>query len=177
MDNGTLSNEFTSKEMNILQNWERRLQRGFLSFIILKNFMNLENGEPIKLNGQGIKNKIKTRTRGMWSPSPGSIYPILAEMEKQGIIQQTESENNKNKNYAATDFGVRLYTTLVENAMLFRPPIHESSPSVIDMNKLIRRNLDSLSLREVKTLFEDLKSRLEFMESYLKERIITDKEY
>lgn len=37
-------------------------------------------------HGNEIMNVLKTMSHGMWKPSPGSIYPMLKKLEKQGLI-------------------------------------------------------------------------------------------
>jgi DNA-binding PadR family transcriptional regulator len=47
--------------------------------------------------------EIEKRTQGTWRPSPGSIYPLLSYLEKQGYVQQKEVEGIKK--YVITDKG------------------------------------------------------------------------
>ena len=37
-------------------------------------------------HGTDIMNAISVMSNGMWKPSPGSIYPILKNLEEQGLI-------------------------------------------------------------------------------------------
>lgn len=39
-------------------------------------------------NGAEIMDSIEEMSQGWWRPSPGSIYPLLSEMEKDGDIQK-----------------------------------------------------------------------------------------
>jgi DNA-binding PadR family transcriptional regulator len=41
-------------------------------------------------NGAEIVNQIETITQGNWRPSPGSIYPLLDELAKDGSIAKLE---------------------------------------------------------------------------------------
>jgi DNA-binding PadR family transcriptional regulator len=41
-------------------------------------------------NGAEIVNQIETITQGNWRPSPGSIYPLLEELTKDGSITKLE---------------------------------------------------------------------------------------
>jgi len=39
------------------------------------------------LNGYQIMQEIEKRTDGVWRPSPGSIYPTLAQLEDEGLVR------------------------------------------------------------------------------------------
>jgi len=39
-------------------------------------------------NGAEIMDEIEIQSQGWWRPSPGSIYPLLGELEKDGYIQK-----------------------------------------------------------------------------------------
>lgn len=58
-------------------------------------------------NGNDISHKIKKRTKGLWSPSTGGIYPILKKLEKNGdIIGEWDNPEKKfQKIYRLTDQG------------------------------------------------------------------------
>jgi DNA-binding PadR family transcriptional regulator len=41
-------------------------------------------------NGVEIMNEIEITTRGWWRPSPGSVYPVLDQLSKEGLIKKRE---------------------------------------------------------------------------------------
>lgn len=41
-------------------------------------------------NGYGLIGAISERTGGAWTPSPGSIYPTLAQLVDEGLVVQTD---------------------------------------------------------------------------------------
>jgi len=41
-------------------------------------------------NGAEIMDQIETATQGRWRPSPGSVYPLLDELQKDGSIKKLE---------------------------------------------------------------------------------------
>jgi len=55
--------------------------RGLLRFYILR----LLTERPMK--GYEVITKIENRTEGVWKPGPGSIYPMLESLKKEGLIQ------------------------------------------------------------------------------------------
>ncbi len=54
-------------------------------------------------NGYQIMQEVEERSDGVWRPSPGSVYPALAQLEDEGLIRSTEQEGRKA--YAITDEG------------------------------------------------------------------------
>src|ERR1039458_7496932 len=46
-------------------------------------------------NGYAIMQAIDERSNGVWRPSPGSVYPALAQLEDEGLIRSEESEGRK----------------------------------------------------------------------------------
>ena len=41
-------------------------------------------------NGAEIMDQIEMATQGWWRPSPGSVYPLLDELQKEGNIKKLE---------------------------------------------------------------------------------------
>ena len=46
-------------------------------------------------NGYQIIQEIAQRSRGVWRPSPGSVYPALQQLEDEGLIRAEESEGRR----------------------------------------------------------------------------------
>ena len=55
--------------------------RGLLRFYILRLLVN----KPMK--GYEVITDIEGRTEGMWKPGPGSIYPMLDSLKKEGLVR------------------------------------------------------------------------------------------
>ncbi|MEW6522612.1 MAG: PadR family transcriptional regulator [Bacillota bacterium] len=79
----------------------RVLVRGFLAVSIL-HF--LESGPSF---GADIARMIEITSRGNWSPSPGSVYPLLRRLEQEGLIegQWDRGHLQARKVYDLTDHG------------------------------------------------------------------------
>ncbi len=43
-------------------------------------------------NGYQLMQAIEDRSGGHWRPSPGSVYPTLAQLEDEGLIRATERD-------------------------------------------------------------------------------------
>jgi DNA-binding PadR family transcriptional regulator len=54
-------------------------------------------------NGYQLMQAIEELSGGRWRPSPGSIYPTLAQLEDEGLIEATDADGNKV--YEMTDAG------------------------------------------------------------------------
>src|SRR2546427_11198039 len=46
-------------------------------------------------NGYQIMQEVEERSGGVWRPSPGSVYPALAQLEDEGLIRSEESDGRK----------------------------------------------------------------------------------
>jgi DNA-binding PadR family transcriptional regulator len=54
-------------------------------------------------NGYQLMEEIETRSEGAWRPSPGSIYPTLAQLEDESLIAAQESGGRRT--FELTDEG------------------------------------------------------------------------
>jgi DNA-binding PadR family transcriptional regulator len=57
-------------------------------------------------NGYQIMQEVEQRSEGVWRPSPGSVYPALAQLEDEGLIRSEEIDGRKA--YVITDQGREL---------------------------------------------------------------------
>jgi DNA-binding PadR family transcriptional regulator len=46
-------------------------------------------------NGYQLMQEIEHRSDGAWRPSPGSIYPVLAQLEDEGLVRTGEREGQR----------------------------------------------------------------------------------
>jgi DNA-binding PadR family transcriptional regulator len=54
-------------------------------------------------NGYQIMQEIEQRSGGVWRPSPGSVYPALAQLEDEGLVGLEERDGRRT--YVLTDAG------------------------------------------------------------------------
>lgn len=47
------------------------------------------------MHGYQIMNELSERTSGAWQPSPGSIYPLLAQLTDEGLLACEEGDGRK----------------------------------------------------------------------------------
>lgn len=76
-------------------------------------------------NGNDICNKIGERTKGLWIPSTGGIYPLLKKFEKQGLIigEWDDPKKKFQKIYKITSEGK---TNFENKTNLLKPKIEEA---------------------------------------------------
>jgi DNA-binding PadR family transcriptional regulator len=55
------------------------------------------------LHGYEVIRELEARSGGVWSPSPGSVYPTLQMLEDEGLV--TGEEQDGKKVYSLTDDG------------------------------------------------------------------------
>src|SRR5437868_10516003 len=54
-------------------------------------------------NGYDVMQLVEERSEGVWRPSPGSIYPALAQLEDEGLVEATKEGSGRV--FALTDAG------------------------------------------------------------------------
>ena len=56
------------------------------------------------MHGYQIIQVISERSSGNWTPSPGSVYPTLQQLEDEGLIEPAASESGR-RVFALTEAG------------------------------------------------------------------------
>jgi DNA-binding PadR family transcriptional regulator len=78
-------------------------------------------------NGYRLMREIEQRSGGVWRPSPGSVYPALAQLEDEGLVRVEERHGRRT--YVLSDAG-RAYVE--ERRADLVAPWEEMSDSVDD---------------------------------------------
>jgi len=87
-------------------------------------------------NGYQIMQEVEERSQGAWNPSPGSVYPALAQLEDEGLIATEEAEGRKL--YTVTDAGRKAVEERGERPAPWEQMSGELTPVVHDLAKLAR---------------------------------------
>ena len=74
------------------------IPRGLLRFLVLKLLHSRE------MTGTEIMRTLAERSKDKWTPSPGSIYPVLSALEKKGFIETVRTEG-RSKTYKLSETG------------------------------------------------------------------------
>lgn len=46
-------------------------------------------------HGYALMNELAERSGGLWRPSPGSVYPVLAQLQDEGLVASEESDGRR----------------------------------------------------------------------------------
>lgn len=78
--------------------WGMRKKRGLRNWVLL-----ILRRRP--RNGVEIMEDMEIMTRGWWRPSPGSVYPLLEEMAKEGTIRKRDDGRYELTEPAGAEWG------------------------------------------------------------------------
>jgi DNA-binding PadR family transcriptional regulator len=91
------------------------------------------------MNGYQIIQQISERSGGLWRPSPGSVYPALAQLEDENLVM-LQSTAGERRAYSLTDAG-RDY--VAEHAEELKAPWSavsgDAANAAADMHALVRQ--------------------------------------
>jgi DNA-binding PadR family transcriptional regulator len=102
-----LNNEIQDEDSRELQ-MPQSIPRGLLRHIIPRLLHSSE------MTGTEIMQRLRELSDGLWNPSPGTIYPMLASLEEEGIIEAASTEG-RSKKYRVTDEGRRQMAFLLSH--------------------------------------------------------------
>jgi DNA-binding PadR family transcriptional regulator len=91
-------------------------------------------------NGYQLIQAIEERSEGLWRPSPGSVYPTLAQLEDEGLIRSAENEGARR--FEITDAGREYLDSRADEPAPWEStaedadnPLAELAPLVIQIGK------------------------------------------
>ena len=91
-------------------------------------------------NGYQLIQAIEERSEGLWRPSPGSVYPTLAQLEDEGLIRSVETEGTRR--FEITDAGREQLDARADEPAPWESaaedtdnPLSELAPLVIQIGK------------------------------------------
>jgi DNA-binding PadR family transcriptional regulator len=91
-------------------------------------------------NGYQLMQAIEELSEGLWRPSPGSVYPTLAQLEDEGLVRSAEAEGARR--FEITDAGRSHLERRADEPDPWEPaaedaesPLTELGPLVIQIGK------------------------------------------
>jgi DNA-binding PadR family transcriptional regulator len=91
-------------------------------------------------NGYQLMQAIEERSEGRWRPSPGSVYPTLAQLEDEGLIHSKDDDGTRR--FELTDAGREHLQGLADEPAPWQPaqddadnPLAELAPLVVQIGK------------------------------------------
>ncbi|MHA2400419.1 MAG: PadR family transcriptional regulator [Promethearchaeota archaeon] len=95
---------------------ETEINRGLSSLCILSiiaEARNMQDAIEKELHGYNILKKLTEKTNKMLVIEEGTLYPVLRNLERDGIIEsERETSGRKRKFYSMTDFGKQVFNHL-----------------------------------------------------------------
>jgi DNA-binding PadR family transcriptional regulator len=86
-------------------------------------------------NGYQLMQTIEERSEGLWRPSPGSVYPTLAQLEDEGLIRSAQSEGARR--FELTDAGREHLDTLADEPDPWEPVAEDTDNPLTDLGPLV----------------------------------------
>jgi DNA-binding PadR family transcriptional regulator len=94
-------------------------QRGILAVYILHTL----NKKP--KSGYDILKEITEKTHGTWTPSKGTLYPLLTKLEKDKLIQINKVEQRSKTVYETTEKGIEQLKNVRKHAKEMEEKINQ----------------------------------------------------
>jgi DNA-binding PadR family transcriptional regulator len=89
-------------------------------------------------NGYQIIQEISDRSEGVWRPSPGAVYPALAQLEDEGLIEATAQDSGR-RQYRLTDKGQQYVTSHPEEVEApWDVMVRSVGSDAVEMRRLFR---------------------------------------
>ncbi len=119
--------------------------KGLLRMLMLK----IASSKPV--TGVEIMEEVPEMTENLWSPSPGSVYYLLGEMEEHGLVIQVPTGEMGVKRYVSSEKGKLALASFKLDAQknLHRQLIMLRVLSDLSENKSISDAISSLSRKLV----------------------------
>ncbi len=115
----------------ITKNFEKAMKKGFISALIL---LILEKNPSY---GYKISKDITKRTLGIWSPPASTMYTVLKEMTKNGLITfiEQQEEGRTRKIYEVTKKGEETLKLMLEKQQIINESIETLMAATIGSDK------------------------------------------
>ena len=97
---------------------------------------------PEPINGYQVIQQIAERSQGAWKPSPGSVYPTIAQLQDEGLVEDAPSGR---KTLQLTDAGrEHVRESSEELAAVWRPFDEEGPDDAADLRQVIGQTVGAI---------------------------------
>jgi DNA-binding PadR family transcriptional regulator len=86
-------------------------------------------------NGYQLMQTIEERSGARWRPSPGSVYPTLAQLEDEGLIRSVEADGSRR--FEITDAGREHLGTRADEPEPWKPLDQEGENAITELAPLV----------------------------------------
>jgi len=107
---------------NPLKKWIQhtaKVPKGFLRYQVLHKL------EEHPMSGAELTSSITDDMRGRWKPKPGSVYPLLKTLLRDGLTQEIPSEDRRTRRYELTERGHKFLENHVDQSGELREKIDQ----------------------------------------------------
>ena len=168
------------KDMGIMK---EQIKKGYLKLAILYTLLK----EP--LHGYGIIKRIKASTFDILTPTAGSLYPALRELEASGLIKgEWRQHKRRIKVYSITDKGKEAFKQIIEKHFTLASAIRrwllrhlalihpiedvETTPVFMQAVKAILLD-ENVSIKDRIEVLRELKEKLQELNDFLDKFIVS----
>jgi DNA-binding PadR family transcriptional regulator len=86
-------------------------------------------------NGYQLMQTIEERSEGRWRPSPGSVYPTLAQLEDEGLIRSAEADGSRR--FEITDSGREHVESRADEPEPWKPVDEDGENAITELAPLV----------------------------------------
>lgn len=86
-------------------------------------------------NGYQLIQAIEQRSEGLWRPSPGSVYPTLAQLEDEGLIRSAQTEGARR--FEITDAGREQLDSRADEPAPWESPAEDAESPLTELAPLV----------------------------------------
>ncbi len=94
-----------------------KVPKGFLRYQVLHKL------KECPMSGAELTSAIETELSGFWKPKPGSIYPLLKSLLRDGLTREVPDEDGRTRRYELTEKGAKFLETEVDRSRELREKI------------------------------------------------------
>ncbi len=96
-----------------------KVPKGFLRYQVLHKL------KERSMSGAELSTAIEDDTDGFWKPKPGSIYPLLRSLLRDGLTREIPDEDGRTRRYELTKKGVEFLETEIDRSRELREKISQ----------------------------------------------------
>jgi DNA-binding PadR family transcriptional regulator len=126
-----------------------KVPKGFLRYRVLHRL------KEQSMTGAELTSALERETEGRWRPKPGSIYPLLKSLLRDGLTRELADADGRNRRYELTNKGMQFLKDEIDRSGELREKIEQGfSPFPVPFSQFFER-LDGISppiLGLIKTL-------------------------
>ena len=117
------------------------------------------------MHGYQVIQELTERTKGVWEPSPGSVYPTLQQLADEGLV--TSDDNEGRKVFSLTDEGNEVAASAAGSppwealaAMSDAVSLRQSTHSLVAAARQVAQNGTLEQVTKAREILDDARKRV-----------------